>query len=451
MQDLARPDSACCQKYTRSSLLSIIASNCQTHDSDCTIDNDNKLKWIIARKLHVSSVVLNMSKVDVSHLNDLFQYSGDKICKIRVKLTSTGSSNDHNLLRTIAHNCRNLLQFSMNALSDEDVQHIVQHCPKLQRIWPLTAVSDSGVLVMANNCPMLTELDLSRNDKISDASVVPLLQNCRCLKQINLMFVRNITNSAVQEIRNSSQHLNYFVIAGCPLVTDDGIALVAQHCNRIEHLILSQYGDIAVTAVARGCSLLQNITLHECTNVSDLSIRAIAEGCPALSCLNISCSHRPNSLITSGGTAAIARCTKLSRLYLVGVVNVSDVLLIQLGKCCSDLNILFLTECAAITDIGVAALSGCVILDSLALNSCDAVTDSGVISVMRGCQQIEHLSISRNANVTDAGLEAVLSSSSSLKTLLCWECAQVSESMIGRLNTMRKEYSRTIAENRTKR
>ena len=117
----------------------------------------------------------------------------------------------------------------------------------------------------------------------------------------------------------------------------------------------------------------------------------------------------------------------------MGVVNTNDTLLIKLAKGCSNLTCLRLGPCADITDTGVAAFSS---LRTLVLSGCSAVNDSGVLAAAQGCKALDYMTIFDNPNITDAGLEAVLSSSSSLKTLRCYQCTQVSPSMLEKLDKL---------------
>lgn len=159
----------------------------------------------------------------------------------------------------------------MANLKDTDLQYIAQQqCPRLTslNLNHCTAITDGGVIAIAQNCPQLTSLNLIGCFKITDVGVIAIAQNCPQLSILQLY--------------------------GCYNVSDEEVIAIAQNCPQLFYL------DLAFT------------------DTTDAGAIALAQ-CPKLTTLDLS-----GTEITDAGVIALAQCPSLTTLDLLDTDDVRD-------------------------------------------------------------------------------------------------------------------------------
>jgi hypothetical protein len=245
--------------------------------------------------------------------------------------------------------------------TDEHVVAFVERCgPEVRTINMngCAAITDVGVVAVADACPHLTTLDLS-GTQATDASVSKVAESCPLLATLDLDWTQ---------------------------VTDVGVAKVAEGCPLLATLSLSstQVTDVGVSKVAESCPQLANLYLSG-TQVTDVGVSKVGEGCPQLATL-----YLDDTQVTDVGVSKVAEgCPLLATLYL---------------------------RETQVTDVGVAKVGeGCPLLATLSLNFTQ-VTDVGVSKVGEGCPQLATLSLF-STQVTHAIVEKFAEDRPNLKIM----------------------------------
>eukprot|EP01036_Dinobryon_divergens_P031735 gene31735-41190_t len=155
-----------------------------------------------------------------------------------------------------------------------------------------------------------------------------------------------------------------------------------------------------ICLVSSSNSLLLELDIGGCSNLSDLSLEKIAEHCPLLHRLNISY----NSNFTDSGLAFFSKY----RLH-----NLS---FIHLGKC------------SLLTEEGFAIFAeACPSLQELDLYSCDKITDIALSKIIDCCTSLSHLNISHCYQITNVGLVNLAERGKSLQYVSVCGCDLLTE------------------------
>eukprot|EP00252_Welwitschia_mirabilis_P001964 TRINITY_DN1192_c0_g1_i1.p1 TRINITY_DN1192_c0_g1~~TRINITY_DN1192_c0_g1_i1.p1 ORF type:complete len:661 (+),score=79.20 TRINITY_DN1192_c0_g1_i1:469-2451(+) len=233
-------------------------------------------------------------------------------------------------------------------------------------------------------------------------------------------------------------------------VTDEGLAAVGNGCPALRELSLWDcplIGDKGLVAIAKGCPLLEKLDLLNCPLVTDAALEAVAENCPKLSLLNLeSC-----PLIGNKSLLAVAQCcevkvlsvtncmlvsdegilpfasSNITKLKLQGL-GVTDLSLEAIGRSCTDLMELVLTNLQNLSQQGFQKLGRAGMMQKLKVFSigfCKGLTDLSLGSIGQGCPGLKQASFHK-CDISDQGLKAFTKPAISLENLLLDECNMIS-------------------------
>eukprot|EP01018_Ginkgo_biloba_P005758 Gb_14175 [translate_table: standard] len=240
--------------------------------------------------------------------------------------------------------CCNLtsLNFSYAVIGSRELEEIIRHCHKLQRLWVLDLVEDRGLRAAAETCKDLRDLRVfpmdAREDGqgcVSEEGLVAISEGCRNLQSI-LYFCQRMTNAAVITMSNNCPKLAIFRlcimgrhrpdhVTGEPM--DEGFGSIVMNCKSLTRLAVSglltdkafeyigTYGKSLETlsvAFAGDTDLSMKYVLDGCTNLRKLEIRDSPFGDPAL----LSGLHRYESmrfLWMSDCKVSLEGCTELAK------------------------------------------------------------------------------------------------------------------------------------------
>lgn len=110
---------------------------------------------------------------------------------------------------------------------------------------------------------------------------------CRQLEILNLRFCEGLTDTGLVELAlGCGNTLKWLGVAACAKITDISLEAVGSHCSSLETLSLDSefVHNKGVLAVAKGCSLLKNLSL-QCINVTDEALTAVGVFCLSLESL----------------------------------------------------------------------------------------------------------------------------------------------------------------------
>eukprot|EP00808_Paulinella_micropora_P009917 g6203.t1 len=107
-----------------------------------------------------------------------------------------------------------------------------------------------------------------------------------------------------------------------------------------------QVSDVALEAVGKSCSQLEEIGLSNVTKITDKGLRALAMGCPALSAIDLCGCYQ----VTDLGIHYLAvRCRRLTQLILDRCKRIGDAALLLLAQYCPQLRSLHVQHCHRIS------------------------------------------------------------------------------------------------------
>lgn len=180
-----------------------------------------------------------------------------------------------------------------------------------------SAMQDSGLRVIVNNCPLLTHMYLRRCHQITDSGLKFVPSFCTDLKELSVSDCTNITDFGLYELGKLGPVLRYLSVAKCHQVSDAGLKVIAKRCYKLRYLNArgcEAVSDDAIIVLARSCTRLCALDIGKC-DVSDAGLRALAESCPNLKKLSL----RSCDLVTDRGVQCVA-------YYLRGLqqLNIQD-------------------------------------------------------------------------------------------------------------------------------
>ncbi|GLJ12132.1 hypothetical protein SUGI_0185150 [Cryptomeria japonica] len=213
--------------------------------------------------------------------------------------------------------CCNLtfLNFSFAIIGRREFEEVIRHCHKLQRLWVMDTVEDSGLHAAAETCRDLRDLrvfpvDVQENGVscVSDKGLVAISEGCPNLESI-LYFCQQMTNAAVVTMSNNCQSLAVFrlcimgrckpdYITGEPM--DEGFGAIVRNCKNLTRLAVSGLlTDKAFEYFGTFGKSLEILSVAF-AGQSDLSMKYVLDGCKNLRKLEIRDSPFGDTALLSG-------------------------------------------------------------------------------------------------------------------------------------------------------
>lgn len=121
--------------------------------------------------------------------------------------------------------------------------------PQLQKLHlddSTSNVSDGDVNYLCENCPMLTDLRLSRFEHLSSATLLSVARYLPLLRKLN--------------------------VSRCICICDEGLIAVAKTCVLLQALNISYCGNITTIAMREvwlSCTLLEDLSITHCLQITD--------------------------------------------------------------------------------------------------------------------------------------------------------------------------------------
>lgn len=346
--DLGQLDIAVCNCQLRPNLLSLM-SKCKIFNSNVTKDNLNEYyEWIALRKMRLRNFNLNYkdeSRVsaalkDILSRTDGFDMINASSGKLLAKLinkygfTVLGCSfnytaTDEDVLAVVS--CcpilENLQLDECQMITDNILPYIHEHCPMLKKVdapkhlrvdsffqrcsqlRSLKAsftepefysgalesvvklhfgaiVRDSQMKELLGLCPNLEDFTVV-SDKASDSTIEALTASCKKVSAV-MFESKNITDVGCVLLAITYQKgltsLSLFETS----ITDEGVQSVASNCPNLLNFLLC--GSKAITnralkAIETHCSLIERISVSECTGITEVRLSKIIHKFPNLKCL----------------------------------------------------------------------------------------------------------------------------------------------------------------------
>ncbi|GBG89085.1 hypothetical protein CBR_g48795 [Chara braunii] len=360
-------------------------------------------------------------------------------------------------IEVIASACPSLVRLELRELVgeipiDEAVIQLAARCPQLSwlvlrpfhqtPVWRImdgcpASLTHVGLGALANNCPLLTHLDVAGYVELAhgslvyppdgkmfdrltylnvtgcqhlqDEAIIHVANHCGpTLTRLEVVGCRLLTDRSLIAIALACPDLDYIDATLCTMITDGCLLVLARHCKRLTYLgmALCDVTDLGVSKIAFSCRDLRSVNLSW-TRVTDVSIIKLLRHCVKLRQLLLShCKgitsgafHAlldpfPSSSSSTSSPSSPSPSSSVTWLKLSDCKGLSDSALTALGKGCPALKSLSLANCPGITDSGIAALvKGCPALTYLSLANCDQITDASVILIRDSCRGLQTLNL----------------------------------------------------------
>jgi hypothetical protein len=193
-------------------------------------------------------------------------------------------------------------------------------------------ITDVGVLVVLQGCPLLRETDVENAARIGTGLRAGLAQQCN-FSRIDWSKWAGLSDALAQGVLMVSPNLVAMECKECRHLTDATLAVCAQHCLRLETIILVCFGvtNLGIRTMVNGAAnTLREIRIAGCNQLGDDAVFAIAKLCVRLDCFTL----RECPLVT--GNALRALVTKRGHLL--------ETLLIYDGPALDDATVLTIAE-----------------------------------------------------------------------------------------------------------
>lgn len=182
----------------------------------------------------------------------------------------------------------------------------------------LTQLTDKSILSVAENCPVIMEIDLSGCKRLESASITTLLLTLRNLRELRLGHCAEIDDSAFLNLPDNAclGHLRILDLTACEGVGDAAVERIIAVAPRLRHLVLAKCKHITDRAVLAICKLgksLHFIHFGHCSNITDRAVSQLVKSCNRIRYIDLACCSR----ITDDSVEQLASLPKLRRVGLV--------------------------------------------------------------------------------------------------------------------------------------
>jgi hypothetical protein len=286
-----------------------------------------------------------------------------------------------------------------SCISDVVLSAIGQRCTKLEKLVMFKMfgfdeqTTDAAVCTLLQGCPLLRETDVEHAEGISTELRVALARR-RNLTTLCTGEWLGMDNELAQGVLKGSPSLTklIFTCEYSEWLTDATLAVCAQYCPLITRVTMTGCplvtNDGVRLLVSSLGSTLRSLNVQDCPLLSDDVLLAVAEHCPLLQ--DILCD-------VNGSDAAVVKlaegCPHLRFLYLPETVGVSDATVEKLAESCTKLGILYLYK-AQVGYAGLTALAThCANLVALYLRGCRNVTIQDVHNIVTSCPHLMELGL----------------------------------------------------------
>jgi F-box/leucine-rich repeat protein 2/20 len=184
--------------------------------------------------------------------------------------------------------------------------------------------------------------------------------------------------------------------------------------------------------IAQNCTILENIDISWCKQLTNLSIIEISKYCLNLKSLKIDgCSKITFEIYLH---YIIEKCLKLDTIDTANFrYSLSDTNLVEISKNCLNLKRLFLYA-RSITDVGfIAIIQKSVNIENLYISYSINVTDMSLIEISKHCLNLRVIVVHDCNTLTGTGLLLIANNCKNLTTVHVVSCANINESIVNEI------------------
>ncbi|MQL77713.1 hypothetical protein Taro_010123 [Colocasia esculenta] len=317
-------------------------------------------------------------------------------------------------------------------------------------------LSDNALVLLASNCPMLTEVVAHDCSFMGGSGIAFALRECQNLTSVS---VNKITDLSLGREKNLFFHatalrrlclsrmgdpdkllisigeaglpLQEFCLSECPELSFAGFSAVMQSCGRsLRHLALANLPtvcDESMVAVLPYLSNLNSIHLSNCCDLSNITFFGIVKNCVSIEKIEMvhtklgrgvwpadlfanrtirSLNLASNRCLDDNTLQHIAAvCPQLRSLDLNYCWDVTGEGLGKVGEVCREVRDLSMKGCSKIKNLGTG--SGFLKLETLQVGG-SGFEDEALLSIAANCKQLSWLHLTGCSGVTKKGVKEIV-------------------------------------------
>ncbi|WOL15205.1 F-box protein [Canna indica] len=201
----------------------------------------------------------------------------------------------------------------------------------------------------------------------------------------------SIGDDALDLIVRRLSALSRLKLRACRRVTNDGMAVVAQHCPALRRLSCAScsFGIAGIYTVLRGCPLLEDLSIKRLRGLSNATPQAVGLEVSSSVLRSICLKELYNAQCFA---SLIAGSPGLKTLKIIRCSGEWDPLLEVIAGKVTEISEVHL-EKIQVSDRGLFALSSCLALEVLHLVKIPECTDDGVIAIAERCHLLRKVHI----------------------------------------------------------
>ena len=309
---------ACCKAWLHTSNSSFaLYANCDKKLLSRRLSHHALTRFRKLLGKHTTSLDLsNMHNLDDTSVGDILTVSGDMT--LHVEPEALGSEVDSarmpNLRSLNLSGCDigDDACFWVNRAGLRGMGHLREI-----HLWAAESITDAGIGLIAQACPLLEVLDLRCCGTVTGKCVGTLAFHCVHLTDLRLKGIRGVSDAALEALSKHCAKLVTLDVSGGKC-TDAGLTALAGGCTSLQRLHLAanpRVGDAGVTQIAQACSQLRLLDLQGCATVGDDAALALASGlcAAALQTLSLQCCARVSDV---GFERLMTSCQELRHVTL---------------------------------------------------------------------------------------------------------------------------------------
>lgn len=336
-----------------------------------------------------------------------------------------------------------------SAISDKGMKMLVTHQHFL-KVLDASGCRELGnskdfFKTIADNLPYLHSFVMRKCAKIGQCDVASL-SDFGSLCTLDMGEVLNLfEQDLIDGLCCQGSHLTSLALPFCPDINDEFIIALCKVNNSLTDLDLSsclKLTDMSLHAITRNLTLLRSLRLSYCREISDVGLLGYVpktgavprqsfdfdhDGCP--------CCRERDSKIFSRPTGTVKEQKMcISKAHISTETGEAFYALSNL----KSLQVVDLSYCPRITDLGVAEATRFLELRSLSLNGLPKLKDDAVKAVAHHNPSLEEVSLTYNMTITDASVAELMKHCCQLKTLDISQCGALTDNCLKPIAAMGK-------------
>lgn len=271
---------------------------------------------------------------------------------------------------------------------------IAHNCSQLRSLQGcLYDITDAALVVMAEKCPHLEELDCGYSSGVTDVGMEAIAQ-AGLLTTLYMEHDTEITEASVIAVARCCPHLRHLCVRKGDAMIDAALTALGLHAHNLEYLsidVSEDATDEGWLALAQGCALLHTLCLgYTGGSLTCNALTAVAQACPKLECISL-----PDDMEDIGLLGVATHCPLLKEVVLSHHSIVSDASLVALAQHCPQLAKLEADHCRGLTDTTLAALAQhCPGLLSISVDE-TGFTLAGLAALAAQCLNLQEITVSK--------------------------------------------------------